>query len=450
MPPPILAELPDLSRCQLKRLLELFTNCKTWVERLVRTNDIEVDLLADMSFANSYTNDSVRRKLTSSDETSECLASTADYLLHAYSKEEETETTLAAIEDAKQSFEKYSGYIMHSILKLRKAWCELQEREKAANTATGGGGGAVAGGGAQPRIQSVDALKPDMLMPTDTPSTLYGWCKKYKVWRAQSNFASADRDTDLAYFASVIDEGLYKRIEPLFGQRTPILSDDADDITCVTILCDEFLKIYPALNRRLDYFRFRSSGQPFTQFVTELRTLHSAAEIETLSPEDHYVFKILTCFEDDSFVNEFLKLDSPTEQQIMDLGQRLESARAARQKLNDPAKAAQARTGGGGQGGGSGGDAKGKGGPPGGSGNSSGGSGNQEKKESKDEKKAKVLRCPACNWSFKGEDAQSKLDTHLSKCPAKNGGKCDKCGKEGFYRPACPNCKGKPGDKNPK
>ena len=96
---------------------------------------------------------------------------------------------------------------------------------------------------------------------------------------------------------------------------------------------------------------------------------------------DHFVFKILTCFDDDSYTNEFLKLDSPTEQQIMDLGQRLESAKAAREKLNDAAKAAQARSGGGG-GNNSGGGARPKTGAkvgPSGSGNSGGSGQNQQK-----------------------------------------------------------------------
>ena len=87
MPPP---KLPDLTKCQLARLTALYAECKTWAERVVKSNDQQAAHLADLDLANSFEEDEVRRRIEVSSEALDNLASTGDYLLRAYSKEEQT------------------------------------------------------------------------------------------------------------------------------------------------------------------------------------------------------------------------------------------------------------------------------------------------------------------------------------------------------------------------
>ena len=447
MPPP---KLPDLTKCQLPRLTALYAECKTWAERVVKSNDQQAAHLADLDLANSFEEDEVRRRIEVSSEALDNLASTGDYLLRAYSKEEQTEGIIAASKDTKASVDKYYANIEKSVLGLRRAWSELQARdaENGPAAAVAGGGAAAAAPAARP--QSVAALEPPILTHTDPPKILFGWAQKFKIWRKSSNFHLYDRETDLALFCGRLDDTLIERIAPLIGATMPVVTDVDGDPSCLNVLINEFLKLYPIFNRRLDYSRFMSSGQSFTEFYSELRQLKKAAEVEAMSDEDHFVFKILTCFKDDGMTNKFIELEDPSLKNIVELGQRLESTRLAKAKLKEtPAKAAQARSGGGGGrssgggrgsggGGGGGGGSQGKGGAKGGSSGSGNSSGNSkdDKKDGKEEKT--IFKCRFCNWSFK---KKPKLDKHESKCPAREG-KCDGCGKKGVYKPACPTCKG--------
>ena len=432
--PPKPVGLSDLTKLSRDQLNDKLGHYKTWIERRAKSNDDQRKLCNTAHLVNSFIEDSVQRCLDNSNDTMDKFTSTADALLHAYEKEEQTEAIKAAVEVVKANIEKYLGNIEHSMLRLQEAFSELQQRERdaAPNPPAGGGGGggggyAAVAGARVPR--SNDALKPPVLLHTDTPTVLTDWCKRFRIWYKSSHFDAEDRDCQLAYLNSCIDQPLWGRIEPLLGDRTPIIADE-EDPSCLKVLRSEFLKLYPLFNRRLDFYRYQStSGQGFTDYVTQLNDLATAAELPALTVDEQIVFRVLTGFKDEQMRSEFLKLDSPTGKDLIELGQRLESVRLAKAKLADPQKVNQTRSGGGqgsGQGGGKGG---------GGSKGGSGGSEKSEKKNSKDDKKKKSekLKCPYCAWGFSKEE---KLKEHKASCPAKEG-KCDGCGGKGHYKPAC-------------
>ena len=442
--------LSDFTKLSRPELTSKFGSFKTWIERRAKTNADQVRLCENAAICNRFLEDSVDRALANSRDTIEKFTATADALSQAYSKEEETEAIITAKKDVEASVERYLNNIEDSMNRLQTAFSELQERElEAVVDPNAGGGGGGGGGGAAVAAapgapKSVDALKPQVLFGTDTPTKFEGWCTKAKVWIKASKFMNAERDEQLVYFCSIVEEPLWKRIEPLIGATTPIMAEADEDPSCLQILRDEFMKLYPLFNRRLDYFRSKpKSGETLTEYVNELQIVWAAAELEDLSVDESVAFKIMTDFsKDDALTNEFLKLDSPTVKDLIEVGQRLESQRLAKQKLKDATKANQTRSGNGGRGGGgNNGGGKGNGGARGGSGGK-GGSGKPKEEKSKDEKekkKTKKKHCRYCNWSF---SKQSKLDSHEAKCPAKDG-KCDNCKEDGHFKPACPKLAGK-------
>lgn len=441
-----MSKISDTAKLKtIKELKAALALQKTWIQRRVKANDTQRDLANNASFLNSLLDAEINRCNESSLEQGEKFEKIAEELLHAYAKEEPTEEVKTAIEGVEESVGNYLDNLGESRNKLLKAYIALQERHKrAADDAIAAGGGHGPAGGGRPAPKENAALRPPLLLHTDTPSVLTAWIKQFKAWFKSSHFdLEPDRDTQLAYFYTWIDDTLSKRIDPLLEVTLPILPARDGDPSCLKVLDEEFTRIYPTFNRRLDFFRYQSTdGQSFTDFATQLESLGSAAELEDIDPDTLFIYRALTGFKDESIRNEFLKLKDPTKRELIDLGQRLESAKIAKQKLQDPAPAYQARSGGASGGSSNGGPAggRGRGGASrgrGGGGRGGSGGGGAKGDEKKSEKKSERFYCEHCNYSFK---LREKLEEHEKTCPAKTG-KCDECGLDGHYRPACPKFK---------
>ena len=95
------------------------------------------------------------------------------------------------------------------------------------------------------------------------------------------------------YFLACLSSELKAKVRSQI-ENLPVFSDDADTDTCFSVLEEVFIKTFPLVKRRQQYFEYtQHSGQLTSQFVEKLLELSKEADIHKLTADDHLVFRCL-------------------------------------------------------------------------------------------------------------------------------------------------------------
>ena len=118
-----------------------------------------------------------------------------------------------------------------------------------------------------------------------------------------------------AHFLSCLTPTLEARMNSVITQNTKVLPKDDQVVpSCFDLLEKEFLLTYPLVNRRHDFFVCsQPANQKLTDFILDLKKLSEEADLESLTPEDTIVFKVLAGTKNQEFRQEFLRSDKHTE-----------------------------------------------------------------------------------------------------------------------------------------
>ena len=198
------------------------------------------------------------------------------------------------------------------------------------NQAPGGG----VGGQGQQRMRVNEALKPDVLKRENTPEEFRSWTDKFKSYHNTSgmeNLPIADRHS---YLYSVISLDLETALRNKMDVDTPIFADpqNADLINCIGLLRDEFLMDYPLVIRRSDYFGLKQAqGQKFSAFAAELKRKGREADLQHLTVDQLYVFRLISGTCDMKLKEKLLKMEEPT---LAEVEREARAHEAATQAMN--------------------------------------------------------------------------------------------------------------------
>ena len=204
-----------------------------------------------------------------------------------------------------------------------------------------------------------EALKPATLNASSTPVELHAWCSLYEAYFSSSRMEHAPLREQQAYFKACLAPSLLAAIDSRIVADTPIFKlsalqraeIDASNrsaeekakrdksiyppklievpTSCMELLQEQFLNLYPIFARRLDFFRFNQkqpNQQLFTDWVKDLHKHGDQCQLDQLTVNNIYVFRYLTGISDGKLAQELMKLDNPTYQQLAQTAQKYEVA----------------------------------------------------------------------------------------------------------------------------
>jgi hypothetical protein len=188
-----------------------------------------------------------------------------------------------------------------------------------------------AGGQRQQQCKIQLALKPDKLTRESTPAELRSWIEKFRSFYSLSNLQIASvRDQQNCLF-QCLDMDLEVGLRQEINENTAIFDDDG----CIEKLEEKFKVTYPLFTRRLDFFRHQQAkGQTFADFYARLRQKGDEAELADLTVDHTYVFRIICACSDQKLKEKFLKLESPTLEDLVKEAELYEVARRSMREFN--------------------------------------------------------------------------------------------------------------------
>ena len=156
-----------------------------------------------------------------------------------------------------------------------------------------------------------DGLRPETLTHEMTPEELRAWIRMWQSFYATGNLRRLRIEDQQAWFLRCLDKFLAGRLSSRLKPDTPIFSDPEafDDLSCISILEDEFRRRYPIAARRHQFYTFMPpKGTPMCQVDDQLSNMAKDADIATMSEDEHVALRIVTACPDDGLRREFLKL----------------------------------------------------------------------------------------------------------------------------------------------
>ena len=173
--------------------------------------------------------------------------------------------------------------------------------------------GAQGGGDQTFKVQT--ALQPQKLMRDSTPSELSSWVDKFRAFYSVSKLERATLPDQQAFLIQCLDLDLETYLKQHISDTTEIFGDDS----CMSLLQEKFLKIYPIFSRRLDFFRFsQAPGQKASDFYTKLRQKGNEANLSGLDIDQQYVFRIICGLTDSRLKGKLLKLVNPDLDEVLE------------------------------------------------------------------------------------------------------------------------------------
>jgi hypothetical protein len=157
-----------------------------------------------------------------------------------------------------------------------------------------------------------EALRPFTLKPDHQPNILRTWFDKYDAFARASRLDGYAVKAQHAFMFSCVSPHLENRIKENDAYR-PDLPIAGDNDSIFALIREEFRLRFPLFNRRLEFFRYnQSSGQKFTDYMMKLRQKGDEADLAALNVEQLYIFRYITGITDAKLRERFLKLESPT------------------------------------------------------------------------------------------------------------------------------------------
>ena len=252
------------------------------------------------------------------------------------------------------------------------------------------------------KCKPVVALKPETLQLDDVPAKLRVFKADFQTYYTESSMDRSGLPAQHGYFLACLSSELKAKVRSQI-ENLPVFSDDADTDTCFSVLEEVFIKTFPLVKRRQQYFEYtQHSGQLTSQFLEKLLELSKEADIHKLTADDHLVFR---CLQGMSASQKELK-EKILEVQDLDLDKlkkvvnAAESAKSCMESLNPTLGANK--------------------------------SSSRNKKNFKKDSDRK-LKCDVCNRGHLTKDCKHGTDVE-----------CFKCHEKGHISPACPKKSAKP------
>ena len=144
------------------------------------------------------------------------------------------------------------------------------------------------GGGAARRVtaRSVDSLKPDTLSKSMKPTEFRHWRLRFEDWHTASSFGATDMKSQIAFLRSVLELEISEKVD---------FTGAADIKTALDTVEQQFMKLYPLINRRVEFLTMnQKEGQTMSEHIVNLTKAGQEADVDSMTPEDLKATRIIS------------------------------------------------------------------------------------------------------------------------------------------------------------
>ena len=161
-------------------------------------------------------------------------------------------------------------------------------------------------------IKTVTDLKPSYSLSFDnTPMELSTWITCFKAYFEASKLHYLPLDQQQAFLRQYLNPNVWTAIKQNINIETRIFKNpmDPDEESCESIIEEAFQVHYPLIMRRHKFFTYERKGnQNFTDFVSKLEELATAANLEAMEINDYKMFRIIAGLNDPKCVDKLLSI----------------------------------------------------------------------------------------------------------------------------------------------
>ena len=158
-------------------------------------------------------------------------------------------------------------------------------------------------------------LMPDKLASDANPGQFRHWAAQFKAFYSRSKLSTSTIPEQQWYLYKCLDVELADLVRLDVSETTQIFGAVN---SCFVVLEQKFEEEFPLFVRRLQYFQaMQKQGQPFSEFVTELKKLANEASVSTITPQEIVGFRLLSAVTDAFLKEKFLELENPTFDDIL-------------------------------------------------------------------------------------------------------------------------------------
>ena len=161
-------------------------------------------------------------------------------------------------------------------------------------------------------IKTVTDLKPSYSLSFDnTPMELSTWITCFKAYFEASKLHYLPLDQQQAFLRQYLNPNVWTAIKQNINIETRIFKNpmDPDEESCESIIEEAFQVHYPLIMRRHKFFTYERKGnQNFTDFVSKLEELATAANLEAMEINDYKMFRIIAGLNDPKCVDKILSI----------------------------------------------------------------------------------------------------------------------------------------------
>ena len=161
------------------------------------------------------------------------------------------------------------------------------------------------------KVKPNKVLEPFVLSRDHSVVEMSSWVRKFKAWYSASGMKNGPIQEQQAYFQKVIDIPLESKLSEFMQETTPIFVEE-EEVSCMSILENEFLLQYLMLTRQVDFFSScQEQGQSFSDWAADLRKLGDEAGLSSLTVDEIYMMRYFTGVTDMDLRKKFFKEIGP-------------------------------------------------------------------------------------------------------------------------------------------
>ena len=128
-----------------------------------------------------------------------------------------------------------------------------------------------------------------------------------------SKLGFAPQTQQRAYLLQCVDEELADALNTALGKNAALYGEDS----YLEFIRQEKLRTFPMFSRRQAFFAMtHKRGQPFSQFVKEMKAQGLRADVKNMTVDEMYVCKVICACTDDVLKQQLIAVQNPTLPQL--------------------------------------------------------------------------------------------------------------------------------------
>lgn len=182
----------------------------------------------------------------------------------------------------------------------------------------------------QQKSKNRPELQPQKLLASMTFYQQQSWMTQWLQYRQFSKFDKESLEIQHSLLLANIEEDLVPLLRPKFKDNNdsliPIIDDDKNTKTCMTVIKDHWAQTFPLVTRRVKYFQSEpEAGKLTSAWLTDLTRLAKESDANSMTAEEVYCFLAMSKCKDEKILEKLLELKKVTkatlEEKVLEIEQ---------------------------------------------------------------------------------------------------------------------------------